>query len=171
MKLVITDANIFMHLIDSGLQEEFFRLHLEILTTEEVFLEIGDERQILEPFVGNGLTVISSDEDQLESIQTSPFSKGLSFPDRVVLFHAIQRRCTVLTGEKLMTNECKRHGLDVHGILWVLDQLESEGICDHLTLKAKLQDLMNLPDFRVPKAECSDRLNKWSSDPLDPGIE
>lgn len=167
MKLVITDANIFMHLIDSGLPEAFFRLKLEILTTEEVFLEIGDERHILEPFVGNGLTVVSSNEDQLESIQTSPFARGLSFPDRAVLFHAIQRQCTVLTGEKLMNNECKRHGLDVHGILWVLDRLESEGICDHSLLTAKLQYLMSLPDFRVPKDECSARLKKWSSDPED----
>lgn len=163
MKIAITDANIFMHLMDSGLPESFFRLDLEILTTEEVFLEIGDERHLLEPFVGNRLVVISSDEDQIDSIQTNPFSGGLSFPDRAVLFHAIQRQCIVLTGETLMRNECRRYGLEVHGLLWVLDLLESESICDRTTLAEKLQHLMNLPDFRVPKDECQARLEKWKT--------
>lgn len=102
MKVVITDANIFMHLIDSGLPESFFRLDFEIATTEEVFAEIGDERHLLAPFAGGRLEIISSQDDQLATIQSAAFAPGLSFPDRTVLFHATLRNGTVLTGESLM---------------------------------------------------------------------
>jgi len=161
MKVVITDANIFMHLIDSGLPESFFRLDFEIATTEEVFAEIGDERHLLAPFAGGRLEIISSQDDQLATIQSAAFAPGLSFPDRTVLFHATLRNGTVLTGESLMRKECERLGLDVHGILWVLDRMETEGTCNRSTLAEKLTYLMSLPDFRVPKGECEARLKKW----------
>ncbi len=163
MKVVITDANIFMHIIGAGLIDEFFRLELEVLTTSEVFTEIGDERHLLEPFIGAGFDVIQSDEDQIESIESAPYPPGLSFPDRSVLFHATLRQCTVLTGEALMRRECKKHGLEVHGILWVLDRMASESLCTTHTLAQTLTRLMRLPDFRVPKSECEARLRDWKS--------
>lgn len=165
MKIVITDANIFMHLIDSGLPGSFFRLELEICTTEEVFIEIGEERHLLEPFIGKQLEIITSKEDELVSLDYTPLASGLSFPDRTVLFHAMRLKGIVLTGEALMRKECERLGLEVHGVLWVLDRLKDSGICDRNQLTKSLTYLMSLPDFRVPRKECELLLRKWEVDP------
>lgn len=164
MKVVITDANIFMHLMDADLLESFFQLDFEISTTLEVFGEMGDENEKLGRYVDHQLELIISDEGQLENIKSMELPPGLSFPDRTVIFHALHQQCTVLTGEKLMTRECRSQGLTVHGLLWVLDQLQAANICSPAILHEKLSFLMTLGDFRVPKDECRARLNRWTAD-------
>ena len=73
MKVVITDANIFMHLIDADLLASFFKLDLEIVTTREVFDEIGSENLLLGPYVDFQLSVVISSDDQIDGILQLPY--------------------------------------------------------------------------------------------------
>ena len=73
MKVVITDANIFMHLIDADLLASFFKLDLEIVTTREVFDETGSENHLLGPYVDFQLSVVISSDDQIDGILQLPY--------------------------------------------------------------------------------------------------
>lgn len=160
--IVITDANIFMHLIDAGLLDSFFKLELEFSTTREVFGEIGEEQQQLSPYCDSGqLLVINSSDEEVELIEEFECAAGLSFPDRTIIYHANAKKWVVLTGEKLMRNECEARELEVHGILWIMDEMIGAGVISPLEMAAKLEELINLPDFRVPKTDCKSRIDAW----------
>lgn len=162
--IVITDANIFMHLIDAGLLDSFFQLELEFSTTREVFGEIGEEQHQLSPYCGSGqLIVINSTEEEIELIEEFECAAGLSFPDRTIIYHANANKWMVLTGEKLMRNECEAKGLAVHGILWVMDEMIGTGVISPLEMAVKLEELINFPDFRVPKTDCKSRIDNWKN--------
>lgn len=158
--IVITDANIFMHLIDAELVGRFFQLEQAVITTQEVFEEIGDELDQLIPFLDQ-LEIILSSEEEIAEIQQMNLAPGLSFADRTIVFHANRNKYVVLTGERLMRSECEMHGLEVHGILWIMDRLVERELIAGCLLADKLEALLLQPDFRVPKMLCQERIKNW----------
>jgi hypothetical protein len=66
----------------------------------------------------------------------------------------------VLTGDKRLRNEVKSKHIEVHGVLWVFDELLRQEIIDSSQAIFKLEILMKT-NLRLPKNECQLRLTKW----------
>ena len=62
----------------------------------------------------------------------------LSFPATFAFALAQGRQWTLLTGDEGLRRTAEAHALEVHGTLWVLDQLEGEGVCSLEYLAAGL---------------------------------
>jgi len=87
IKVVITDANIFIDLYDLELINHFFSLYFEIHTTTTVLHELYSEQQYL-LFAyksANKLTIHNLEEEDFINIYKENYPKSLSETDKTVL--------------------------------------------------------------------------------------
>ena len=49
------------------------------------------------------------------------------------------KNCILLTGDKKLRKRAKSMGVQVHGVLWVIDELRKAGVCSDAGLKAALE--------------------------------
>jgi predicted nucleic acid-binding protein len=128
MIIVITDACFLIDLIDINLFEEFLGLGYQIHITSSVFAEL-EGNEYLKP-VSKCIkqkkvllyNLTATDQTALEKLM-GKLSSRLSEPDCSCLYLAKEIKATILTCEKLLTKAAKNLNLDVHGSLWILDQL------------------------------------------------
>ena len=162
MNIAITDANIFIDLFELELLPLLFDLDLSIHTTKEVFLECDKEqREQLATFVEKQqLLVHILTEVQVKELTTLSFSSRLSFSDQTILSLAYKEKNRVLTGDNLIRKWCVKKELEVHGILWVLEQFTDKDLLDTAVAITKLQLLMNV-NLWLPTAACEALIKKW----------
>lgn len=165
MIIVITDACFLIDLIDIDLFEEFLGLGYQVHITSSVFAELeGDE--YVKP-VSNSIkqqkmflyNLTAADQAALEKLMRKHSSR-LSEPDCSCLYLAKEINATILTCEKLLTKEAKNLNLDVHGSLWILDELLAATMITKRIAYGKLEDLMMI-NHRLPAMECQKRLKRW----------
>lgn len=66
----------------------------------------------------------------------------------------------LLTGDYDLRNLAKKH-LEVHGFLWIMDQLVDNEVVSKKEAHECLTMLMQDPNTRLPKNECEKRLRNW----------
>ena len=165
MIIVITDACFLIDLIDIGLFEEFLGLGYQVHITSSVFAELeGDEyvKPVSECIEQENMflyNLTAADQTALEKLMEKHPSR-LSEPDCSCLYLAKEMKATILTCEKLLTNVAKNLNLDVHGSLWILDQLLAATMITEKIAHNKLKNLMSI-NPRLPAKECQKRLKRW----------
>jgi rRNA-processing protein FCF1 len=165
MKLAVQDANIIIDLIKIDLWQLALQLDLEIYTTDFVVGELDEDQvAIIQPYIDEGqFKVRTFDADEvMEIFGLNERIPALSAVDCSVLQAAQADGAMVLTGDKRLRNEVSNNQVEVHGILWIFDELLRVEILDFSQASAKLKMLMNL-NARLPKKECQLRLTKWGN--------
>lgn len=165
--VVISDTNIFIDLLNVNLIEEFFQLPWEVHTTEPILLELTREGQktIVELYrLRNQLHVdLFTAKETLEIVQLkNKLSQvsNLSIQDCSVWYSAQKLGGILLTGDGQLRKNAKKHGVDVRGILYVLDKLVETGIIDAKVASVKINNLY-MSNSRLPKEEKQKRLDLW----------
>lgn len=162
--LVITDANIFIDLFELELTSFLFQLNLSIHTTREVLLECDPKnRKELEVSSKSELLKIHILSDSTwNEMEKLDFNKGLSDPDRSILYVAFEEKGMVLTGDNLVRKWCVRNNLEVHGILWVLNEFVENELINTKTAILKLEYLMKINSW-LPSKACKKMLENWGA--------
>ena len=88
MQIAVTDACIFIDLLELEITSSFFRLDLEIHTTVEVINELYSEQQevLLAYQTVKKLTVHNLDARDLQLLRSTSFPKALSHQDKSVIY-------------------------------------------------------------------------------------
>jgi len=168
MRIAITDACIFIDLIQLQLTSRFFKLPLEIHTSLEVFNELNsDQQEILNAYISVEKLVIhklnSSDWTQ---IILQPFPKSLSLNDKSVIYLSEKLNSLLLSSDKPVRIWAKGKSIECHGIFWILDYLvESELIsASEAIVKLKLLISTNIiyQNNIELESEITNRLQNWS---------
>lgn len=162
MKIAITDANIFIDLHYLKITHHLFFLGYEVYTTHHVINELGDELQILEPFIASGKLQIESliPEDYLVLPQLRN-SNRLSESDLSVMVVARRMGAIVLSGDDLLRKTCHLHKIEIHGILWCLDGFVKSNCIQPEEACQLLHDLMRFNE-RLPVHHCKEYIEtKW----------
>ncbi len=147
MNLIITDTNVFFDIMGIGALPEFFALDLEIYTTDFVIQEIleSDQQEQIESFIrSKSLNVYKFTGDELVEImnfQTRRFFKGIT--DKTVLWKSYQLKCPLLTGDKKLRNEAEDLNIEVHGSIWVIEELVGKLIVTKEQAIVKVSELVN----------------------------
>ena len=84
-------------------------------------------------------------------------------PSRTDLFAlacAREMKCLLLSGDAALRNAAGAEGVEVHGTLWVLDQLVEAGLLSSREA-AKSLKLMVAMKSRFPKNEVEKRMRLW----------
>jgi len=164
MKLVITDVSVLFDLYKLKILHFFFNQDWDIYTTDFVYNEIVNIEQIIEfqEYVEKSLlkiiTISAEETKQIEAMILSRINR--SFPDRSILWKAIQLDAVLLTCDKSLRKEADLKKIEVHGTLWIIEQLVGNGI---ITKNNGIQLLNQLlqSNARAPKNEIKRLENKW----------
>ncbi|MBZ0246874.1 MAG: hypothetical protein K8H85_13100 [Cyclobacteriaceae bacterium] len=170
MKIVITDACIFIDVIELQLTSKFFGLKLDIHTTADVLNELyPNQQQILEGYkTSNKLTVHVLSGTEQASLMSEEYPKALTPEDRsVVLIAKKLGDAVVLSSDKPVRNHAKKLCIEYHGMLWIFDQLVKHEILNKMEAITKISTLTNsnliYRNNAEMQAEVQKRIKAWSN--------
>lgn len=152
MKLVVTDTNVFIDLMDVDALAAFFALGFAIHTTDFVINELDrDQQAYLLPYRGNGQLVVARFTDaQVRDFEVMATRVTIQFTDRSVIFLATELKGMILSGDGNLWKECKARQLEVHGTIWVVQELWTKGLIPAVSCIERLEALKKL-NARLPK--------------------
>lgn len=164
MRIAVQDANVFIDLELAGLFDLWFQLGVETHTTDLIKseLEDGDHEQTLTYFESGQIKEhgLSFEElVQVSALEQDVGSKA-KFNDCSVLFLAVKLDAMLISGDKALRKAGCARQVEVHGTLWIIDQLVAGKIITGEIAAAKLKLLMSLKRY-LPAEECHIRLRKW----------
>lgn len=165
MTIAITDANIFIDLFELDLITLFFKLELDIYTTQEVLLECDKEQRAqLQKFIKKKKLHLQmiSDEEVLE-MESMGFNRGLSGPDKSVLFVAKRENGMVISGDKLIRKWCKKNQIEVHGMLWVVEAMKDAELLSNKEAIESLELLLEI-NLWLPVNSVEGLLKQWKEE-------
>jgi predicted nucleic acid-binding protein len=170
MRIAVKDANVFIDLESMGILDLWFQLGHKTITSSFVVVELengGHANALASINAGQVIeAVISSEEmEAFEELQKDCAPLGLGMTDVSVLFLAIREDAMLLSGDKPLRHQAKLRMVEVHGTLWIMDQLVDSGL---LAKKVAAQRLRNLllqtgkEQRYLPKSDCHARISRWS---------
>lgn len=163
--IVISDTNIFIDLISVELYECFLSLGYKIYTNIFVVNELEDPEQRAIVEGTDGLYIEQFEEvgfvEEVLQFFEMRTRRGLSFTDCAVLYQGIRHKAAVLTGDKKMIKMAKEKDIDVHGILFIFDEMVRRDILPPPKAIIKLRQLFE-HNPRLPADEIEFRIERWS---------
>lgn len=119
-------------------------------------------------FEDNGLLHIpvfdeSAMSNVIELYQQHKNKTNVSLTDCTVWYYAKQNNYTLLTGDRKLRNASLIDGVEVHGIIYVIDQLVKDGILAKRIAISKLKQLVK-SNPRLPKDEIEKRIKQWEKE-------
>jgi rRNA maturation endonuclease Nob1 len=167
MQVAVTDACIFIDLLDLKITDQFFKLDLEIHTTYEVWDELDENQQeVLNAYRSvEKLTVHVLEPDDKHKMAPASYPRGLSPADISVLYIAEKIDAILLSSDGTVRKFAPKRSIKIHGLFWVLDQLVEQ---DHIIpskavslLKSLFKsNLMYKNNIKLWK-EAEKRINLW----------
>ena len=126
MRIAVTDACIFIDLIELEIIADFFKLDIEVHTSIDVLGELfPSQKQILMAYhATDKLMIHNLESDDLEQIDHLNLPLGLSREDQTVIYIAsTMNSAIILSSDGLVRKVAKRMSIEYHGLFWVFDQL------------------------------------------------
>lgn len=165
MKVVVNDTNIFIDMYSIGLLEKMCRLPYAIHTVDFIEAEITDpdQKKAFLYLSGRGLIVVNSftAAEVLDIVnEHATVSGNLSIPDCSVCYYARKHRIPILTGDRRLRKYAELASIEVHGILFLFDEMVAHGVIPPDEAADKLIELMNR-NIRLPKNAISERIDRW----------
>lgn len=162
--IAITDANVFIDLIEIDTLHLLFELPYKIHTTTFVIDELIDiQKEQVDKYINNNLLNVrgfdSAQVDHLQQVATH--YRKLSETDVSVLVYAREINGTLLTSDNPLRKAAQKMNLNVHGMLWLLDEWVNHGLLSPTKATTHLIYLMSV-NMRLPTAECVQLLGKWA---------
>lgn len=133
MKLIVTDTNVFIDVLKCDICSEFFKLKREIHTTQFVMEELHEEQlNELSTYREKGRLIVKEfQQDELANLVLMQVKrKGVQrrLADKSVLYLCEEHIGLLLGGDGDLRKEAEERGLEVHGSIWLINELVEEGI-------------------------------------------
>lgn len=162
MQILVSDTSVLVDLERGGLIEATCRLPHQFVVPDLLY------RRELQAYEGprwmaSGLQIAELSEAEVQLAQAVRLEiSQLSLPDSFAFALASQRRWTLLAGDGALRSYASARQVRVHGVLWVLDELNASQTLSNSDLFAALQAISLHPRCRLPRAEVEKRLELWS---------
>ena len=167
MKIVINDANILIDIAKLDLLKEFAGLDFELYTTDFVLEEVRPDQnlpitELIE--LGKLTLIITKDPVDYQGIlKLLEDSSGLSFEDCSVWYYSKKMNGILLTGDRKLRKTVEQKGVEVRGILYVLDALLEQRLITFGIAIDKVELLYKFNN-RLPKVEILKRIESWKKE-------
>jgi len=170
MKIAVKDANVFIDLESMGILDLWFQLGHETITSSYVVMELEEGKHL------NALACIRAGqvreeeitpeemEDRFQTLWSELEESGLSITDVSVLYLAMREDAMVISGDRRLRVEAGVRSVEIHGTLWILDQLVEAGILVASVAADRLEALISLTGSErrfLPLTECGERIRLW----------
>lgn len=165
MDVIVNDTNIFIDLHSVGLLGAMCKLPYEIHTLDIVVAELTDpaQRTEVENYIGRNeikVHTLTSSDIVTVAVEHSSAPGNLSFQDIAVCHYARTGAYKLLTGDRQLRNYAEKQRVEVHGIIFLIDEMVAENIIAPQMGAAKLKELQAV-NVRLPKSEIAVRIEKW----------
>jgi len=166
MRIVVSDSSCLIDLRKVSLLDALLRLPFEFLIPDTLF-----EDELLKftaaqkkALLRGGLKVIDlPGERVLRAQAVMRQAPRLSVNDGFAFALAESHPgCILLTSDGELRNLAARHQMEVHGVLWAIDQIHRNQIETAKTLLAALKAFSVDPAVRLPKREGSVSIKRFS---------
>lgn len=165
VQVVISDSSCLIDLRKTSLLDAFVRLPYELLIPntlfEEELLQFSSTQK--KALIRGGLKVVDlPGESVLRARHVARDMPHLSIHDGFAYALAESRPgCILLTGDGPLRTFARRQKIEVHGVLWVIDELQAHAISTAGILLAALRILASDPTVRLPPQELAAYLKRY----------
>lgn len=167
MRIVISDSSCLIDLRKASLLDAFLRLPYELLIPNTLFEDellkfMAAQKKSL---VRSGLTVMDLPRDSvLRARQLVRELPHLSIHDGFAFALAEScRRCILLTGDGTLRALEHEQDIEVHGVLWVINEIHRHAISTAENLLTALQLLADVPTVRLPHRELAAYIKRYGN--------
>jgi hypothetical protein len=129
MRLLISDANILIDMEVGGLLQAMFQLEHQFGVPDVLFVEELAKHHPKLPAMGLKVLPLQAAavQDAL-ALLTRHGASGVSRNDILSLALARQEGCPLLTGDRRLRDAAEAEQTEVHGTLWLVEQLVLSGV-------------------------------------------
>ncbi|MFA5269855.1 MAG: hypothetical protein WC379_17960 [Methanoregula sp.] len=157
----VTDASILFDVVNGGVVHEMFQLPC-IFLTSDLIADIELKNPPFSEFRREGLRKKELSKSQAEALSEIRKShKNLSVYDISAFILARDQKIILLSGDDALRKFALLQGVEVHGILWIMDQLIAQDLLRKQEAARALQQIITHNSY-LPKKECADRIARWS---------
>jgi predicted nucleic acid-binding protein len=166
MRIVVSDSSCLIDLRKVSLLDALLKLPCEFLIPDTLFedelLKFTTEQK--KALVRGGLKVIDLPGERVLRAQAIiRQSPRLSVNDGFAFVLAESHPgCILLTGDGELRGLAARHSMEVHGVLWVLDELHRHEIESAKALLAALRAFSADPTVRLPARDVAASIKRFS---------
>lgn len=162
MRIFINDVNILIDLIKLELTSSFFELDAILCTTDFVLEELEESQKVV--FESQSLKILNSTEETIIEISSlMQGNPGLSFEDCSVWVQAKRHKGILVTGDGKLRKVASRDGLEVRGLIFLIELIKEQGIRNTSDCIELLQRLKKI-NSRLPIPEIDNRIENWKKD-------
>jgi len=166
MRIVVSDSSCLIDLRKVSLLDALLKLPCEFLIPDTLFEDellkftVAQKKALIRA----GLKVIDLPGERVLRAQTViRQSPRLSVHDGFAFALAESHRgCILLTGDGELRSLATRHKMEVHGVLWVIDEIHRHQIEKAKTLLAALRAFSADPTVRLPRREMAASIKRFS---------
>ncbi|GBE16191.1 hypothetical protein BMS3Abin15_00003 [bacterium BMS3Abin15] len=167
MKIIVNDANILIDLVELKILPYFFQLEFEFHTTAIILEELFEEqKEELIPYIETGKLIVDdmAEEDFIEVLMIRTTKPALSDQDCSAFYQARKINAVLVTSDNTLRKFARANNLEIHGHLWIFDNLVENSIFTGKIAIEKLDELCTVvnPKLGLPKNEYQKRIKVWS---------
>lgn len=155
----IIDTNVLIDFYRGNLLEALFAFPFTFLAPDVIIaeLEIPDGQQLLDW----GLQSVSLTGEQVAAVLSlAAVHRGPSINDLFALILARAIAAPLLTGDRSLRKLAESEGIEVHGSLWLLNELLRFAIIAPMQAAEGLERML-AHGSRLPEDECRRRIQQW----------
>lgn len=167
MDIVVKDTNIIIDLIKIRLFHFCALLDIEWHTTLHVVYEIQDEeqRKTILSCIEDGMLKVDVFEGKdwdllVETSQNYEKMTNLSKTDCSVMLLAERYGCRLLTADQKLKRQAEGRGVEVNGLLWVIDTIVENGVLSGKEMIPYLERYLET-NMRAPETEINKRIEEY----------
>ena len=162
MKPAVFDANIFIDMLHAELLPDFLKLRYVKCAPPDVIDEVQEaEKHLLFEAITSGQVNVPVIEDLTPIVELKKRHTPLSFQACACLHLALDLGAMLVTGEKPLRRIAGSiYKLEVHGSLFIFDQLVKDNLLSHRIAHERLSRLLATGTY-LPHGECQKRLKAW----------
>lgn len=165
IRVVISDSSCPIDLRKTSLLDAFLRLPHELLIPNTLFEEelLKFSAAQKKAMLRGGLEVVDlPGESVLRAQRIARELPHLSVHDCFAYTLAESRQGSILlTGDRKLRRFARKQSIEVHGILWVIDELHAHAISTAAALVTALKTLDGDPTVRLPQQELAEYLKRY----------
>jgi hypothetical protein len=158
--VLVTDTNIWIDLDHGGLLELMFQLPYQICTADFARVEIRSvDIAILERY---GLIFQELGKELIaELFRLRQHKAAMAIADLAAFLLAREQGAVLVTGDRNLVRFAIDAGVDVHGLLWLMDEMIRLGVLEPGKGADSLKIILEY-GARLPAEECIQRIRVWS---------
>jgi len=161
-QVMVSDTSVLIDLERGNLLEMAFGLECEFSVPDLLF-----ERELKghngDQLLGLGLKVEELDGNGVtRAMNYREMEPLLSLPDAFALSLAKDNELTLLTGDRALRGLADAEKVDCHGVLWVVDRMNHEGVASMHDLHDSLTNMSIHPRCRLPRRRLNEMLKRYA---------